>query len=166
MREIMSYLVIGLIAVVFIVITPAQTSYFEPEFGLTPRTFPLVILWGIVGLSCIGMIVTVIRRFSSRYAANYQTDTREEGQENDDEAESIHFKKIFLLSLLTAAAVLFIPYIGFYVSVGIVLWIAFAIAGRKKWSRNIIYSVVTMVAIWVVFEKVMSVSLPKGSWFL
>jgi magnesium-transporting ATPase (P-type) len=162
MREIIIYGVMALIAAFWIMITPLQIQEFEPEFGLTPRTFPLLILWGILILAIIGLVTSIFKWLKQK-SMNKQEVTAEE---RDHEEEEMNMKKIAGFILLIGFLIFLIPYIGFYLAGGILLFIAFFIAGRKMWKRNMLYTVITMITIWLVFEKVMLVYLPKGNLFI
>jgi len=162
MREIIIYGVMALIAAFWIMITPLQIQEFEPEFGLTPRTFPLLILWGILILAIIGLVTSIFKWLKQK-SMNKQEVTAEE---RDHEEEEMNMKKIAGFILLIGILIFLIPYIGFYLAGGILLFIAFFIAGRKMWKRNMLYTVITMITIWLVFEKVMLVYLPKGNLFI
>ena len=66
MRDIIAYFIMGILAIVMISITPYQTLEMKARFGLTPRTFPYLVLWSIVGLSIIGLVITIYKRGVSK----------------------------------------------------------------------------------------------------
>jgi len=168
MREIIIYGVMGLAALVMIFITPVQVQEFEPEFGLTPRTFPLLILWGILILSVFGVAFSAFKtlREGEEEAKVKSQKFENEGDSEEGDMEEMNSKKLLGLLGIITILLLLIPYIGFYISVGIILFLSFYTAGRMVWKKNIVFTSVTMLTIWLVFEKVMLVYLPKGELFI
>ncbi len=54
--------------------------------------------------------------------------------------------------------------IGYLISTGLVTFALLAYFNRKKWILNIIFSLITPLSIYVIFDILLKVPLPKG-WF-
>ena len=149
------FLLLLIMALAIIAITPLQILEFEPRYGLAPRTFPLLLMWFIVGLSAISLV-----KLKGAFKEEQQTMNGEEKQEDKEEIYDV--RKIVPLFILTCLMVYLMKYLGFYISIFILIFGAMYIAGERNWGKNFLYILLMSVFIWGLFEKVMSISLPKG----
>ncbi|ARK30190.1 tripartite tricarboxylate transporter TctB family protein [Halalkalibacter krulwichiae] len=162
MKDIVAFFIMGLIAIVMIVITPHQTLEMQAQFGITPRTFPYLILWSIFGLSVIGIVTAIYKIVIIR---NRNENDIEQGDEEKGQENQINIGKLLTLFIISLVTLYLITLVGFYLSVGLLLVVVFYLSGRSHWGKNILYSIVTMAIIWVFFEKVMNIFLPTGTLF-
>jgi putative tricarboxylic transport membrane protein len=74
---------------------------------------------------------------------------------------------VFVYFTLTVFAfMLLLPRLGFVVSAFVFLVVAMRLLGSKRWGLNFVLSAASLGAVYVIFQKVFSVVLPKGTWLV
>lgn len=69
-------------------------------------------------------------------------------------------------TLAVVAFMLLLPRLGFVVSAYVFLVMAMRLLGSQRWWFNLLLSAVVLALIYLVFQTVFSVVLPKGTWLV
>jgi putative tricarboxylic transport membrane protein len=89
---------------------------------------------------------------------------------DDGESLSGHFIRRItppVWAMFTAAVVLFmllLPKLGFVLSAYLFLVLSMRLLGSTRWLFNVLLSAVSLAVVYLIFQTVFSVILPKGSW--
>jgi putative tricarboxylic transport membrane protein len=74
---------------------------------------------------------------------------------------------VFVYFTLTLFAfMLLLPRLGFLISAFFFLVVAMRLLGSKQWGLNLMLSATSLGAVYLIFQTVFSVVLPKGTWLV
>lgn len=64
------------------------------------------------------------------------------------------------------AFMLLLPKLGFVLASFVFLLVSMRLLGSRRWGFNVLLSAISLAAVYLIFQTVFSVILPKGTWLL
>lgn len=155
--------VVALAGVVLLVASITIPDPVRESPGMGPRVMPTVVS---VGLLVCGVLLVLT---ASRRHGDGIEDTLLDEESDEQMAELIEPDEppvpwrglLVVLALLVLFALLFIP-LGFVVSTALFLGTITTWADPRRWLRNWLFAAALPVAVYLLFTRVLAVSLPAG----
>lgn len=118
-----------------------------------PRIWPQLLAVFIIGLSIFNILI---------YKKNSKNSAQESYKEDTNNDSIAYPKNLWISITLLALYTFLINYIGFVVSTTLFVLVNMYVMGLKNKRNLIIISVIIVVALVVVFPKLLGVPLPRG----
>jgi putative tricarboxylic transport membrane protein len=141
----------------FAVAVGVLTGAFAIDDGTTyqavgPRVFPLLVGTGMCLVSAIG----VVQAFRSAQIDTAQLD------ELREEIRATHWPSVLLLVAALIGYVLLLTPLGYWQTTAVFFVAAARVLGSRKLIRDAIIGVVLALAVYVLFDRLLGISLPPG----
>ncbi|MGN1163569.1 MAG: tripartite tricarboxylate transporter TctB family protein [Candidatus Ornithospirochaeta sp.] len=141
-------IVLFLLSTYGIVMSLISHRNFSVEWKLSPYLFPLIISLFLFVLS----LTLIVKK----------------GEQSTKEKSKSDWKTLILFSLVSSVYLLVFSFLGFIISTILLLAAVMVILGERRLWFILAVSVVSSVAVYLLFAKYLSVMLPKGRvfWYL
>jgi putative tricarboxylic transport membrane protein len=138
----------------FAVAVSVLTGAFTIDEGTTyqavgPRVFPLLVGAGMCLVSAIGVVQA------------FRSDTRQL-DELREEIRATHWPSVLLLVAALVGYVLLLTPLGYWQTTAVFFVAAARVLGSRKLIRDAIIGVVLALAVYVLFDRLLGISLPPG----
>lgn len=107
-------------------------------------------------ISLITLILLLI------YLGTLIIELKKRGKEEDvKKRKGVGVAQLFLI-ILTLLSILAAKYIGILVTMGVFLLLTFSLIEKIPWKKSIILSLISVLSIYLIFEKWLGLNLPSG----
>ena len=131
-------------------------SMLSDEIG--PGGVPAVVGLAAMVVSVLIMLKAMVVWNQERLAAKLASPVT-----TDEAAEAVgsHWLSVSLVLVLVSLIVI-LPILGYIISIFLLIMVSAALSGHAKNLKLLVFSLVSSVTLYVIFQVIMSVKLPKG----
>jgi hypothetical protein len=143
-------------AIYYSVASVIPKSMLSDEIG--PGGVPAVVGLAAMVVSVLIMLKAMVvwnqERLAAKLASPVATDEAEE-------TGGSHWLSVSLVMVLVSL-ILVLPILGYIISIFLLIMVSAALSGHAKNLKLLVFSLVSSVTLYVIFQVIMSVKLPKG----
>jgi hypothetical protein len=143
-------------AIYYSVASEIPKSMLSDEIG--PGGVPAVVGLAAMVVSVLIMLKAMVVWNQERLAAKLASPVTA-----DEAAEAVgsHWLSVSLVLVLVSLIVI-LPILGYIISIFLLIMVSAALSGHAKNLKLLVFSLVSSVTLYVIFQVIMSVKLPKG----
>ena len=143
-------------AIYYSVASVIPKSMLSDEIG--PGGVPAVVGLAAMVVSVLIMLKAIVVWNQERLAAKLVSPV---ATDEAEETGGSHWLSVSLVLVLVSLIVI-LPILGYIISIFLLIMVSAALSGHAKNLKLLVFSLVSSVTLYVIFQVIMSVKLPKG----